>query len=457
AAPNFAYELCVRKIADKDIKGVDLSSWRAALNGAEPVNPETLERFANRFASYGFRREAQLPVYGLAEATLAVTVPPLGRGPLIDRVERETFAAQGRAVPAAPEDETSIAFVSSGRPIPRHEVRIVEDKGNEVPDRTEGFLWFRGPSATSGYYRNTKATEVLMPLGPANTEGKYAWVNSGDRAYRAEGEIYVTGRVKDIIIKGGRNLYPHEVEELAARAEGIRKGCIVAFGLVDEGTGTEKLVVVAESREGEAKKRAAIAAAVTEQVSQGLGLPPDRVEIIPPGSIPKTSSGKLRREETRQLSRPGSLSAAKAPAWMQIARLGATGAARGLGRTIFSGLQRGVEILHGVYFGLVFVIWIVPTWMLVQLIKDEKAAGRFTSAALKVLFALTFCRVRVVGKEHMAAPGPKIFVSNHTSYFDVLALMLGLGVPYRFVAKMEVAGMPFIGTFLKQMGHLQFD
>ena len=457
AAPNFAYELCVRKIADKDIAGLDLSSMRAALNGAEPVNPETLERFAARFAPYGFRREAQLPVYGLAEASLAVSMPPLNRGPLVDRVDRETFTSEGRAIPVSADDSAAIAFVSSGKAVPGHEVCIVDANGKEVPERTEGFLWFRGPSATSGYYRNEEATEKLFPQGTEKIANEYSWVNSGDRAYVADGEIYVTGRVKDIIIKGGRNLYPHEVEELAARAEGIRKGCIVAFGLVDEGTGTEKLVVVAESREGDAKKRAAIAAAVNEQVSQGLGLPPDRVEIIPPGSIPKTSSGKLRREETKQLYLAGTLSAAKAPAWMQIARLGATGAARGLGRTIFSGLQRGVEILHGVYFGLVFVIWIVPTWMLVQLIKDEKAAGRFTSAALKVLFVLTFCRVRVVDKEHMAAPGPKIFVSNHTSYFDVLALMLGLGVPYRFVAKMEVAGMPFIGTFLKQMGHLQFD
>src|SRR5258707_1181325 len=167
AAPNFAYELCVRKIADKDIKGVDLSSWRAALNGGEPVNPETLERFAQRFESYGFRREAQLPVYGLAEAALGVTIPPLNRGPLIDRVERETFASQGRAMPAAREDETAIAFVSSGNALPRHEVSIVDEIGNEVPDRTEGFLWFRGPSATAGYYRNPKATEALLPRGPA--------------------------------------------------------------------------------------------------------------------------------------------------------------------------------------------------------------------------------------------------------------------------------------------------
>ncbi len=457
AAPNFAYELCVRKIADKDIKGVDLSSWRAALNGAEPVNPETLERFAERFASYGFRREAQLPVYGLAESALAVTVPPLNRGPLVDRVERETFTAQGRAVPAAREDETAIAFVSSGKALPGHEVRIVDERGDEVPDRSEGFLWFRGPSATCGYYRNSKATEELLPRGPATAPDEYAWVNSGDRAYRADGEFYVTGRVKDIIIKGGRNLYPHEVEELAARAEGIRKGCIVAFGLTDEGVGTEKLVVVAETRERDAARRSALASAVTELISRGLGLPPDRVELIPPGSIPKTSSGKLRREETKQLYLAGTLSASRAPAWVQIARLGTGSALRNLGGEIVAGVKRGLEILYGVYFVVVFMLWIVPTWVMVQFIKDQKKAGHFTSSALKVLFALVGCKVRVAGKEYMETPGAKIYVSNHTSYFDVLPLMLGLGVPYRFVSKMEVGSMPFIGTFLSQMGHLKFD
>ncbi len=457
AAPNFAYELCVRKIADKDIQGLDLSKLRAALNGAEPVNPDTLDRFAERFAPYGFRREAQLPVYGLAEASLAVTFPPLNRGPLTDRIERETFASQGRAVPARTDDATAIAFVSSGKPIPKHEVRIVDASGQEVSDRTEGFLWFRGASATSGYYQNAVATEKLLPMGPAASDGKFAWVNSGDRAYRADGEIYVTGRVKDIIIKGGRNLYPHEVEELAARAEGIRKGCIVAFGQKDEASGTEKLIVVAESREREAARRAAIVAAVTEQVSQGLGLPPDRVELIPPGSIPKTSSGKLRREETKQLYIGGKLSAGKAPAWVQIARLAAAGATRTIGAAIWSGVRRGLEILYGLYFGVVFFLWIVPTWTIVNFIGDYRKAGRFTSAALKLLFALVGCRVRVVGKEYVDAPGAKVYASNHTSYFDVLALMLGLGVPYHFIAKMEVGGMPFIGTFLRKMGHTKFD
>jgi 1-acyl-sn-glycerol-3-phosphate acyltransferase len=454
AAPNFAYELCVRKIADKDIEGLDLSSWRAALNGAEPVNPETLGRFEQRFVQYGFRREAQLPVYGLAEASLAVTFPPLDRPPRVDLVNREIFAAQGHAEPAL-DDPGAIAFVSSGLPVPRHEVRIVDDSGNEVADRTEGFLWFRGPSATSGYFNNRAATQKLFPAGEPSP-GEFAWVNSGDRAYRAEGEIFVTGRVKDIIIKGGRNLYPHEVEELAGRAEGIRKGCIVAFGLKDEGSGTEKLVVVAESRESEPLRRRTIAAAVTQEISAGLGLPPDRVELIPPGSIPKTSSGKLRREETRQLYIAGTLSTKKLPAWVQIARLGTAGTAKNIFRDLTRALSRGLEILYGVYFIVLFAAWIIPACAGVLLFRDHRAAGRYTSAAVKLLFFLAGIRVRVVGKEYMDTPGAKIYASNHTSYFDVLPLMSALGVPYRFVAKSEVHDMPFIGAFLRKMKHLSF-
>jgi acyl carrier protein len=456
AAPNFAFELCVRKVSEKALDGVDLSSWRASLNGAEPVNPETLERFINRFSEYGFRREAMLPVYGLAEASLAVTVPPLKRGPKVDRVERETFATQGRAIPTEAVDESAIGFVSSGMPIPRHEVIIVDKDGREVPERTEGFLWFRGPSATTGYYDNPDATAKLFEAGPQSPNGDFPWVNSGDRAYVAEGEIYITGRVKDIIIKGGRNLYPHEVEELASHAEGVRRGCVVAFGLKGAETGTEKLVVVAETREEDKGKRAAITASVNEAVARGLGLPPDRVELIPPGSIPKTSSGKLRREETKQLYLAGTLNEGKAPAWLQIARLGTGSYAKGAANAVSGGLRAILEKIYGVYFCVVFVLWIVPSVMIVRMFKNHSAAGRFTSTALKLLFALVGIRVKVVGEEYMETPGAKVYV-NHASYFDVLPLMMGLGVSYRFVAKGEVNNMIFIGTFLNQMGHLSFD
>ena len=457
AAPNFAYELCVRKISDKAMEGVDLSSMRIVMNGAEPVNPETLERFANRFAKYGYRRESMMPVYGLAEASLGVTFPPMNRGPLVERVEREAFTSQGKAVAAKAGDATAIAFVSSGGSFPGHDVMIVDENGNEVAERAEGFLWFRGPSSTSGYFENPEATAKLLPCGPAKREGEYAWVNSGDRAFQANGEIFITGRVKDIIIKGGRNLYPHEVEELASRAEGTRKGCVVAFGLKDAESGTEKLVVVAESRLEDPAKKRALAAAINDEVTRGLGIPPDRVELIAPGSIPKTSSGKLRRDETKQLYLARTLGAGKAPAWVQIARLGTGTFLREAARKVWGTIRRGLEMIYGAYFCVVFILWIIPSCWIVSLYRDEKAAGRFTSAALKLLFALTFIRVKVVGKEYMNTPGAKVYASNHASYFDVMPVMMGLGVSYRFVAKGEVNDMPFIGTFLNQMGHLSFN
>ncbi|HYL11131.1 MAG TPA: 1-acyl-sn-glycerol-3-phosphate acyltransferase, partial [Candidatus Acidoferrales bacterium] len=434
-------------------------SCRAVLNGAEPVNPETLERFCERFAKYGFRREALLPVYGLAEASLAVTVPPLGHGFRVDRIGREMFTGQGRAVPAAAEDRSAIAFVSSGLPIPQHEVKIVDKNGQEVAERIEGDLWFRGPSATRGYYRNPQATEKLFPCGPADPEktDESPWVDSGDRAYIAAGEVYVTGRVKDIIIKAGRNIYPHEAEEAAGRAEGVRKGCVVAFGLKDAGTGTERLAVVAETRETQTARRAQIAQAIKEEVHAALGLPPDVVELIPAGSIPKTSSGKLRREETKRLYVEGRLEAGISPAWMQIARLGTASALRAAWQSMVRGARRALQLAYGVYALVVFGIWIVPAWALVQLMPNRRAAARFTSAALKVYLTLVGCRVRVAGREHLDPARPQVLVSNHTSYFDALALMAALGVNYRFVAKIEVGGMPFISTFLKKMGHYAFD
>ena len=153
----------------------------------------------------------------------------------------------------------------------------------------------------------------------------------------------------------------------------------------------------------------------------------------------------------------GTLTTAKAPAWVQIARLGTGSYVKSALSAVARGIRTGLEKIYGVYFIAVFVLWIVPAWAMVRFYKDHRAAGRFTSAALKVLFALTGIRVKVVGKEYMETPGAKVYASNHASYFDVLPLMMGLGVPYRFVAKGEVNDMIFIGTFLNKMGHLSFD
>jgi acyl carrier protein len=196
-APNFAYELCARRIPDGDLEGLDLSSWRLAFNGSEAVSPATIERFTRRFADYGFHARAMCPVYGLAEASVALTVPPVERGPWIDRVSREAFQTSRRALPASPEETSPLAFVSCGRALPGHEVRVVGAKGQVLGERTEGRIEFRGPSVTAGYYRQPDVTHKVMHEG---------WMDSGDLGYVAEGELFITGRQKDMINKGGRNL-----------------------------------------------------------------------------------------------------------------------------------------------------------------------------------------------------------------------------------------------------------
>ena len=451
ASPNFGYELATAKIADQDLDGLDLSSWRAALNGAEPVLPETLDRFAARFARCGFRREALLPVYGLAEASLAVTIPAPGIGPRVDRVERAAFEREGRAVPLPPDtpsdDSRAISFVSVGRPIPRHEVRIVKDRGEQAGERVEGQLWFRAASATSGYFRDGAASASLFPEGQAA-----GWIDSGDRAYQADGEIYITGRVKDIIIHAGRNLYPHEIESLVAQVAGVRKGCVVAFGAADPTTGTERLVVVAESRERDSTSRARLAQAITAHVAEALGIPPDVVEVVPPGTLPKTSSGKLQRDATKDRYLSGTLSSSVRPVWLQVARLAAASSA---GR-IRPALRRAGEVLYGCYALAVFGIWMGPAWILVSLAPSRKAAASITTAAVRVYLRLAGWRVRVAGRENLDDRAPRMFISNHTSYADLLVLIAALGFDARFVAKAEVGAMPFFRTFLRKAGHFSF-
>jgi 1-acyl-sn-glycerol-3-phosphate acyltransferase len=453
AAPNFAYELCARRIAEEDLAGLDLSSWRAALNGAEPVNAETLERFARRFARYGLRPEALLPVYGLAEATLALTIPPPGRGPLVDRILREEFERAGRAVPAPAADraaagngrQQAIAFVSSGRVIPGHEIELRDEAGRAVGERQVGRLWFRGPSATQGYFRNAEATRALRtPDG---------WVDSGDHAYRVGEEYFITGRAKDLIIKAGRNIVPQEVEEMAGEVEGIRRGCVVAFGAPDPLGGTERLIVVAETRAEGRDGRAALAARVSEHIARELGLPPDRVELVPPGAIPKTSSGKLRRSETKRRWLEGSLGAGRRPLWWQVARMATAGAAARTGRT----LRRVGEKLYAAYVLALFAVWIVPAWTVMKLLPSRSSAIRWTSAASRWFFRLAGIPIRVRGREHLEGLGGCIFVSNHTSFLDVLVIMAMFPAPFRFVSKMEVHGYPFIGGFLRKRDDFAFD
>ncbi|WP_191624437.1 AMP-binding protein, partial [Pseudomonas fluorescens] len=312
AAPNFAYELCLSKLAEGDLEGLDLSSWRVAFNGAEPVSPDTLQRFAERFARYGFAPTALAPVYGLAEATLGLAFPPLGRGPLIDRVQREAFQTHGNALPGAAHASATLRFVSSGRPLPGQQIRIVDGSGLELPERSEGHLQFRGPSTSGGYYRNPEETRRVLRDG---------WFDSLDFAYMAGGEVYLTGRAKDLIIRAGRNIYPYDVEAAVGNLPGLRKGCIAVFGSPDPATGTERLVVLAESNEKEAGARQRLQQEVNRIVVDLTGVPPDDIVLAPPHSVLKTSSGKIRRAASRELYERGEVGRPHLAVWRQLLRL----------------------------------------------------------------------------------------------------------------------------------------
>jgi fatty-acyl-CoA synthase len=444
-APNFAYELCVRRIPDEALEGLDLSSWRAAFNGAEPVSAGTLARFARRFAPHGFRPEAMTPAYGLAECSVGLAVSPVGRGPRVDRVAREPFQREGRAEPAVAGDATALEFVSAGRELPGHDVRIVDEAGAERPDRIVGRLVFRGPSVTSGYYRRPEATAAITLPG--------GWLDSGDLAYRADGEIHVCGRSKDLIIKAGRNLVPQEIEEAAASVEGVRRGCVVAFGVESAALGTEGLVVVAETRVADEAGRERLVGAVTASVAEAVQVPPDRVVLVPPGAVPKTSSGKVRRADAKERYLAGSLGRPRRTSLSQKARLGG-GALVEAARLLARGARRA---LYAAWLAVALPLLLLPTWLLVAVVPSRRFAVALSRSASRAGLRVTGCRLEAEGLERLRGGGPMVLAANHASYADVAVLLALLPIDFVFVAKREVLAFPLVGAFVRRCGHVTVD
>lgn len=439
-APNFGYELCLSRLDDEDLTGLDLSSWQVAFNGAEAVSPDTVERFIERFEPYGFRRETMAPVYGLAENCVALTFPKQPRPPLIDSIDRELFQRQGEARPVDAEDENALRLVACGQPIPGHRIRIVDDDGRELPERHEGSLQFTGPSATRGYYRNEEQSAGLF-------DGN--WLNTGDRGYIADGELYLSGRNKDLIVRAGRNLYPGEIEEAVGGLEQVRSGCVAAFAAgLGERQG-EKLVVVAETRSTDRQLHERLQAEITQIARDSLGIDVDEVAIVGPHTIPKTSSGKLRRNDTRLRYERGSLQRKKTPVWRQLAALaGSSWSQHGkrlamrTGRWLYAGWA---------WFALGLVG--VPVLALVNVVPGQGPRWQLCHQAARVLGLLTGTRLRVTGGEHLRGlPEGCVIVANHTSYSDALVIAALVPVPVHFVAKAELARFAALRRLLDRLG-----
>jgi hypothetical protein len=323
-----------------------------------------------------------------------------------------------------PEDVGALRFVACGRALPGHAIRILDADGAELGERVEGRLEFRGPSATRGYFRNAEQTARLRHDG---------WLDTGDRAYVAGGDVYITGRVKDIVIRGGRNLYPQEIEEAVGQVAGVRKGCVAAFGSPDPTTGTERLVVMAETRAADGSARGQLRDAVSRAVIQAIGEPPDEIVLAPPHAVLKTSSGKVRRSACRALYEAGGVAVAPAGARRQVLRL-ALGAVLPRMRHSVAAAGRALYALHA---AIVFWLLAPLTWALTLGMPSPRAAWALGRVAARTLFTLTATRFVVRGLEQLPA-GPCVVVSNHGSYLDGVILVAALPRPFVFVAKREL-------------------
>jgi len=443
ASPNFGYELCLRKIPDAALAGLDLSSWRMAFNGAEPVSPETIIHFAQRFGQYGLRPDAVAPVYGLAECSVGLAFPPPGRGTLIDRIRRDSFMRTGHAEPVDGDEKDVLRFVACGRPLADHEIRIVDATGRELGERVEGHLEFKGPSATGGYFRNPEQTKLLF-------HGE--WLDSGDFAYQAEGDIYLTGRSKDIIIRAGRNIYPYELEDAVGDIPGIRKGCVAVFGSPDPTTGTERLVVLAETRETAPAQLEALRDRISALTLDMLGITADNIVLAPVRSVLKTSSGKIRRAACRELFEKGATPTRTV--WWQIIRL--------VWISILPQMRRSLRVASDVCYAAYTwaLFWVIAPliWLIAALLPRPAWSWAASHAMARLYARLCATPLVVRGLENLSPEAPCVLVSNHASYLDGIVLVavlpgkLSSAGYFSFVAKRELLDSFVSRTYLKRIG-----
>ncbi|HET7618536.1 MAG TPA: fatty acyl-AMP ligase [Vicinamibacterales bacterium] len=293
-APNFAFAHAVRHVTAEDLQGLSLASLETALNGAEPVDAAAVAAFEAAFMPAGLRRGTVRPVYGLAESALAVTFAAPGP-PIVDTVDADALEREGRAVPAAPDARTR-ACVSVGCALPTQEVRIVDADGGPCADRVIGEIVVRGPSVMQGYYRRPSDTDAVLRDG---------WLHTGDLGYLVDGRLFITGRLKDVIIRHGRNYHPPDLERVAAEAPGVLRGGAAAFAVETEDV--PKVVVAVETRLRTPEERDQLSRTIRERFHAAFLFGPDDVRLVSAGTIPRTTSGKVRRHACRDAYQRGEL------------------------------------------------------------------------------------------------------------------------------------------------------
>lgn len=288
--PNFAYNFCAQKIRDRHIEGVELSSLRAAINCSEPVRSESHHAFYERFKDHGLRLEALQTSYAMAENVFAVTQGQLGRVPVVDEIDREAFMVE-RVAKSPFDGRPSMKMMSSGRPLENVKVKVIDENGNDVQDCVIGEIALQSDCMLTGYFNRPDLTEKAIRNG---------WYLTGDYGYISEGEVFVSGRKKDMIIVGGKNIYPQDLEALTYEVPNVHAGRSVAFGLFDEVQGTEDIVIIAEVDSDDADEQQKIADLIRMHVTKNSAIALRYVKVVGPKWILKTSSGKTARSANKE-------------------------------------------------------------------------------------------------------------------------------------------------------------
>ncbi|MDY6874422.1 MAG: AMP-binding protein [Chloroflexota bacterium] len=287
--PNFAYNFCATKIRDRHMEGVDLSSWRAVTNCSEPMRHDSQQMFLEAFKPYGFPESALATSYAMAENTFAVTQGGIDGPVNIDPVDRDSLQIDRVARPAV-DGKPAIDMVSAGKPIPNTEVKVIDPQGNPLPDRHIGEIALKSDCMLTEYYHRPQTTEKAFLDG---------WYLTGDFGYMLDGEVYITGRKKDLIIVGGKNIYPQDLERIANTVPGVHPGRAVAFGIFSKKMGTEQVVIIAEVDSNDEDERRKIANNIRKTVTQESAVALRHVSVVDEGWIIKTSSGKTARLANR--------------------------------------------------------------------------------------------------------------------------------------------------------------
>lgn len=288
--PNFAYNFCANKIRERNLEGVDLSTWRAIINCSEPVHAESHRLFAEKFEKFGLRPQSLQTSYAMAENVFGVTQSSLDAGPTVVEIDRESFMME-RIVTPPVAGRPSMKVMSSGRALDNTKIRVINENGDENLDRMVGEIMLQSDCMLSGYYNRPDATELAMRDG---------WYMTGDYGFLADGELYVSGRKKDMIIVGGKNIYPQDLEALTSEVPGVHPGRTVAFGMYDEEAGTEEVVIIAEVDSEEPSEQEVIADAIRKHVTKSSAIALRHVKVVGEKWIVKTSSGKTARSANKE-------------------------------------------------------------------------------------------------------------------------------------------------------------